>query len=63
MISSFIGANLDFERKFLNGELELELVPQVTDFSSVKSNLNFENSPLSIKDKYNAVLVKFKERI
>ena len=29
MVSSFIGANTEFERQYLNGELELELTPQV----------------------------------
>jgi acyl CoA:acetate/3-ketoacid CoA transferase alpha subunit len=29
MISSYIGGNLEFEQEFLNGELEVELIPQV----------------------------------
>lgn len=28
-IASYIGENLEFERQFLNGELEVELCPQV----------------------------------
>lgn len=30
MISSYVGENKDFEQQFLNGELEVELVPQGT---------------------------------
>ena len=30
MISSYVGENAEFERQYLNGELELELVPQGT---------------------------------
>jgi 3-oxoacid CoA-transferase subunit A len=30
MIASYVGENREFERQFLNGELELELVPQGT---------------------------------
>jgi len=30
MISSYVGENKEFERQFLNGELEVELVPQGT---------------------------------
>ncbi len=30
MISSYVGENLEFERQMLNGELEVELVPQGT---------------------------------
>ncbi len=29
MISSYVGENKEFERQYLNGELEVELVPQV----------------------------------
>ena len=30
MISSYVGENKEFERQFLSGELEVELVPQGT---------------------------------
>lgn len=30
MISSYVGENAEFERQFLNGELEVELTPQVS---------------------------------
>ena len=30
MVSSYVGENAEFERQFLNGELEVELVPQGT---------------------------------
>ncbi|MEF9994841.1 MAG: CoA-transferase, partial [Acinetobacter sp.] len=30
MISSYVGENKEFERQFLNGELEVELTPQGT---------------------------------
>lgn len=29
MISSYVGENLEFERQYLSGELEVELTPQV----------------------------------
>jgi len=29
MISSYVGENAEFERQYLNGEIELEFVPQV----------------------------------
>lgn len=29
MISSYVGENREFERQYLNGELEVELTPQV----------------------------------
>lgn len=29
MISSYVGENAEFERQYLNGDLELELTPQV----------------------------------
>ena len=29
MISSYVGENAEFERQYLNGELEVELTPQV----------------------------------
>ena len=32
MISSYVGENKEFERQYLNGELEVELVPQVNFF-------------------------------
>ena len=31
MVCSFIGNNKNFQRQFLSGELEVELVPQVLD--------------------------------
>ena len=34
MISSYVGENAEFERQYLEGELEVELTPQVnTDHS------------------------------
>ena len=30
MISSYVGENAEFERQYLNGELEVELTPQVS---------------------------------
>ena len=30
MISSYVGENKEFERQYLSGELEVELVPQGT---------------------------------
>ena len=30
MVSSYVGENAEFERQFLSGELEVELVPQGT---------------------------------
>jgi acyl CoA:acetate/3-ketoacid CoA transferase alpha subunit len=30
MISSYVGENVEFERQYLSGELEVELTPQVT---------------------------------
>lgn len=30
MISSYVGENAEFERQYLQGELEVELTPQVT---------------------------------
>lgn len=29
MISSYVGENKEFERQYLSGELEVELIPQV----------------------------------
>ena len=29
MVSSYVGENAEFERQYLNGELEVELTPQV----------------------------------
>ena len=29
MIASYVGENAEFERQYLSGELEVELVPQV----------------------------------
>lgn len=29
MISSYVGENKEFERQYLSGELEVQLVPQV----------------------------------
>jgi len=31
MIASYVGENAEFERQYLSGELEVELVPQVAD--------------------------------
>jgi acyl CoA:acetate/3-ketoacid CoA transferase alpha subunit len=38
MISSYIGGNLEFEKEFLNGELEVELIPQVPVISIALTN-------------------------
>jgi len=32
MISSYVGENAVFEKQYLSGELELELIPQVWSF-------------------------------
>ena len=32
MISSYVGENAEFERQYLNGELEVELTPQVESY-------------------------------
>jgi acyl CoA:acetate/3-ketoacid CoA transferase alpha subunit len=32
MISSYVGENATFESQYLNGELEVELTPQVSNF-------------------------------
>lgn len=32
MISSYVGENKEFERQYLSGELEVQLIPQVIDF-------------------------------
>uniref|UniRef100_A0AAR2KLE7 Succinyl-CoA:3-ketoacid-coenzyme A transferase n=1 Tax=Pygocentrus nattereri TaxID=42514 RepID=A0AAR2KLE7_PYGNA len=32
MISSYVGENMEFERQYLSGELEVELTPQVQEF-------------------------------
>jgi acyl CoA:acetate/3-ketoacid CoA transferase alpha subunit len=37
MISSYVGENKEFERQYLNGELEVELVPQVTSYNLIKT--------------------------
>ena len=34
MISSYVGENAEFERQYLNGELEVELTPQVSEWWS-----------------------------
>ena len=31
MVASYVGENKEFERQYLNGELEVELVPQVSN--------------------------------
>jgi hypothetical protein len=36
MICSYLGANHEFERQFLNGELEVELTPQVKNPTYLK---------------------------
>uniref|UniRef100_A0AAY4ARP2 Succinyl-CoA:3-ketoacid-coenzyme A transferase n=1 Tax=Denticeps clupeoides TaxID=299321 RepID=A0AAY4ARP2_9TELE len=33
MVSSYVGENAEFERQYLSGELEVELTPQVREFS------------------------------
>ena len=35
MISSYVGENKEFERQYLSGELEVELIPQVRSKSCV----------------------------
>lgn len=37
MVSSYVGENAEFERQFLQGELEVELTPQVCVLSSGES--------------------------
>ncbi len=37
MVSSYVGENKEFERQYLNGELELELVPQGTLAEKLRS--------------------------
>lgn len=32
MLASYVGENAEFERQYLSGELELELIPQVRTF-------------------------------
>lgn len=34
MISSYVGENADFEKQYLNGQLEVELTPQVNFFKN-----------------------------
>ena len=36
MISSYVGENKEFERQYLAGELEVELVPQVNFFFIIR---------------------------
>lgn len=36
MISSYVGENAEFERQYLQGELEVELVPQVKNSTFLK---------------------------
>lgn len=36
MISSYVGENAEFERQYLQGELEVELVPQVKNSTYLK---------------------------
>ena len=33
MISSYVGENKEFERQYLTGELEVQLIPQVLIFN------------------------------
>ena len=33
MISSYVGENKEFERQYLSGELEVQLIPQVKKYS------------------------------
>lgn len=37
MISSYVGENKEFERQYLNGELEVELIPQETLAGKLRS--------------------------
>ena len=37
MVSSYVGENKEFERQYLNGELEVELVPQGTLAEKLRS--------------------------
>ena len=37
MISSYVGENKEFERQYLNGELEVELTPQGTLAERIRS--------------------------
>lgn len=36
MISSYVGENAEFEKQYLQGDLEVELTPQVNDFFFMK---------------------------
>lgn len=38
MISSYVGENSEFEKQFLNGELEVELIPQGTLAEKIRAN-------------------------
>ena len=38
MISSYVGENKTFERQYLNGELEVELTPQVRGQTAILSS-------------------------
>ena len=40
MISSYVGENAEFERQYLNGELEVELTPQVKYFADLFSRIS-----------------------
>ena len=37
MISSYVGENAEFERQYMNGELELEITPQGTLAEKIRS--------------------------
>ena len=40
MVSSYVGENKEFERQYLSGELEVELVPQVINTDSIRISIN-----------------------
>lgn len=40
MISSYVGENVEFERQYLSGELEVELTPQVRPFFTQTFGIN-----------------------
>jgi acyl CoA:acetate/3-ketoacid CoA transferase alpha subunit len=40
MISSYIGGNREFEREYLQGELEVELIPQVNKLLKTSKLVN-----------------------
>lgn len=48
MISSYVGENAEFERQYLQGELELEFTPQVS-VKIVSANNNCRSSYICLK--------------